>query len=325
MNKDIFIERYKRFGISDQEIAIHLQTVLDFENYVDKDIDDTNEEDIKKYFHYLIETNKNKYENVIHFARYYYYIGKQNEYIHMTKYFNSIGVLENIVERITLYDTKETQEKIIKEITLPPFGTDSKELPKYTAEFIKKLEKYIPRVSCNKILAGNNHQIPATSFDKEKEYYENAVSFEQYLKERHKRKVEELQYHYDNNLIWFEQVISKEAVEYVASNQEILSGVIDNDKLYITKIPYDIDNFLREDDTLMKRYYACHCSFVRENILKQTDNIPKEWCYCSGGFAKYPFEVVLNQELNITLLETPINGDLVCRFEVDLKNINYKK
>ncbi len=50
----------------------------------------------------------------------------------------------------------------------------------------------------------------------------------------------------------------------------------------------------------------------------------KEWCYCSGGYAKYPFEIILEQDLEVKLLETPLDGDHVCRFEIDLTNVKYK-
>jgi len=325
MNKELFIEKYQKLNVSKVDTELYMKTIIDFEEFASKDIKDTNISDIKNYFIHLIDTNRNTYGNVIHFARYYYYIDKKEEYIHMTKYFNSLGVLENIIDRISLFESKEKQDEIIKEIQLPPFGLDSTELPKYTKEFMDKLNKHLPRVKCDKILAGNNHGIPKSSFDKEKEFYDQASSLEIYLKNRHQRKVEDLTYHLENNIVWFEQIITKEAIDFVQSNQEILSGVVENDKLYVTKIPYDLENYLNTTDDKLKRYYACHCSFVRESIFNEKDNIPKEWCYCSGGFAKYPFEVILDQDLDIKLLKTPIDGDYVCRFEIDLNGIEYKK
>jgi|LGVF01.2.fsa_nt_gb hypothetical protein len=325
MEKTLFIEKYEKFKLEEEQLNEYIKTIINFEEYIEKDIEESNVEDIKSYFHYLIDSNQNTYDNVIHITRYYYYIDKKTEYIHMTKYFNSRGVLENIVNRIGVYESKEKQALIMKDMYIPPFGIDSNDLPKYTKDFLDKLNKYLPKSSCNKILAGNNHGIPKESFYHEKELYEKSESLKTYLKERHNRKLEELKKHYDNNLIWFEQVITKEAIEYVASNQEILSGSLDGDKLYITKIPYEINNYLNESDELLKRYYACHCSFVRENILSGKEDISKDWCYCSAGFAKYPFEVIFEQELDVKLLKTPLDGDNVCRFEIDLSNVKYKK
>ena len=324
MDRKLFYEKYHKLNIENEKIDEYSQSVTNFEFYIKKDIKDADKKDIKKYIDYLIKSNNNTYNNVIHFARCFYYLNKKVEYIHMTKYFNTIGVLENIIDRITLYESKEKQEEMIKEIVLPPFGTDSEALPKYTKDFMKTLTKHLPKISCQKVLAGNNHRLPKEVFLKEKELYDNAKSFSSYLKDRHERKVEELKRHYEENIVWFEQIITKEAIEYVASNQEILSGVIRDDKLYITKIPYEIDKYLKEEDNKLKRYYACHCSFVRESILSESEDIPKEWCNCSAGFAKFPFEIIFGRELDVKLLKTPIDGDDVCRFVIDLSTVDYK-
>jgi len=325
MNKDLFISRYKTLFDDDNMTKLAINSILTFEQFSNKDIINTTINDIREYMDHLIQTKSNKYNNVIHIARYYYYENMKEHYIHMTSYFNSLGVLEHIVERISLYENDETKNAIMNEIDLPPFGTDITDLPEYTSRFINTLFKHLPTETCNKILAGNNHQIPIESFNAEKDFYNQSPTFEDYLKNRHQRKVLELEQYYKNNQVWFEQIITKDVIDFVRHNPEVLSGVIDNDKLYITKIPYDINNFISAQDDKLKRYYACHCSFVRENILQQKTDIPQEWCYCSGGFAKHPFEAILGQELDVKLLSTPLNGDHLCRFEIDLHNIDYKK
>jgi len=325
MNLKLFKEKYKQIEQNEDSLNKHIQTIINLEKFSNKDIIHTDLEDIKRYVEYLIKNKQNTYYNLVHIARYYSYIGKSELYIHMTKYFNSIGVLENIIDRVGKYDSKENKDELISSITLPEFGTDSTNLPRYTKDFMDKLNKHLPKSKCNKILAGNNHKIPKESFIKEKEIYDTSKSLKEYLKEKHSRKIKELEHYYTNNLVWFEQIITKEAIEYVLNNQEILSGVLEDGKLYITKIPYNINKFLSEKDDTLKRYYACHCSFVRENILSNKEDLPKEWCYCSAGFAKAPYEVIFNQELEVKLLQTPLDGDYVCRFEIDLSDIDYKQ
>lgn len=325
MNHEIFRERYKRFSEEDEAIQLSINTIIAFEHYIEKDIEESTLDDLKAYMNHLIITNANKYNNVIHIARYYYYVDMKDHYIQMTKYFNTLGVLENIVDRIELYGSKELKDKVLQDIELPPFLSDSTDMPHYTKRFLDILNKHIPQDTCNHILAGNNHGIPKESFDQEKQYYNEASSFKEYLLDKHARKVQELTDYYNNNQIWFEQVITPDVIEFVKDNPEILGGTIKDDKLYITKIPYDINNFLNAENDTLARYYACHCSFVRENIKQETEDIPKEWCYCSGGFAKYPFEVLFDQELDVKLLTTPLDGQRLCRFEIDLSNVDYKK
>lgn len=93
-----------------------------------------------------------------------------------------------------------------------------------------------------------------------------------------------------------------------------------DNKLYVTKISYDPDSYLLEKDTSKKKYYACHCHFVRESILNNDFNISADWCYCSAGFAKFPFEVIFNSELEVKVLQSVLKGDLYCRFAIKLNN-----
>ncbi|MDC7242593.1 MAG: hypothetical protein PQJ44_01100 [Sphaerochaetaceae bacterium] len=325
MNRDIFIDKYEGLNISKDEMEQAIQSIINFEKFIINDIEKATINDIERYMKHLIESGNNKYSEVIHFARYFCYVNMQDNYLHMTKYFNSLGVLENIVERIGVYESEDIKEIFLGDLELPPFGTSPKEMPRYTNQFIKRLLSQIEIEKCRHILAGNNHQIPDKKFSIEKAYYDNSISLKDYLKERHQRKVKELINFYENNRIWFEQIITPDVISFVKNNQEILSGVLKDNKLYITKIPYDINNYLKAKDAISKSYYACHCSFVRENILSNKEDIPKTWCYCSGGFAKRPFEVILGKSLNVKLLESAIDGDDFCRFEIDLTNIDYKK
>jgi hypothetical protein len=134
-----------------------------------------------------------------------------------------------------------------------------------------------------------------------------------------------LQQYCDEKKIWFEQVITQEVIDYVRSNQEILSAVRDGDQLYVTKIPYDTLSHLAESEPRKKAFYACHCPFARESILSVTQSISENWCYCSGGFEKFPFDVILGQELKVKVLNTALKDDPICRFEISLAGVEYKK
>jgi len=175
------------------------------------------------------------------------------------------------------------------------------------------------------VLTGNNHGLSEDSQLSEKIEYENSNSLNEYLSSRHKRKVLELTKHYQESRIWFEQVITEEVIAHVKSNQEILSAKLENNCLYITKIPYDTLAYLTSLDKTTKRYHGCHCPFAREAILKNKTQVDQLFCYCSAGFAKFPFEVILGQKLPIKVLESIIGGSEICRFEINLENIEYKK
>lgn len=83
-------------------------------------------------------------------------------------------------------------------------------------------------------------------------------------------------------------------------------------------IPYDTKAWLDAKDPSEKLYFACHCPFVREGLKDGTLDVNKDWCYCSAGFAKYPFEVIFDRTLEVELLETPLKGDIQCRFRIKI-------
>jgi len=97
------------------------------------------------------------------------------------------------------------------------------------------------------------------------------------------------------------------------------ASVCEKGKLYTIKILYDIVGFLNAKNDKEKNYCACHCTFAREVILSKEENVPSDWCYCSAGFAKFPFEMILGKKLNVKVLSSALDGDGLCRFEIDLE------
>jgi len=66
----------------------------------------------------------------------------------------------------------------------------------------------------------------------------------------------------------------------------------------------------------MKRYHACHCPLARASILEGDPDISPTWCYCSGGFEKFQFDVIFDEDVGVEVLESALAGDQRCRFAV---------
>ena len=326
MKTDGFIKLYKDRGYDDKAIddaVSQLQEAEKFFKEHNAEFEEVTVDLVKKYVNYLIENDKNSLEALLAAARYFHLIKNNDVYIHFTKILGGLGVIENIKKRIEIYAGKQKAEEVMEGFTMPPLGTPIEEMPEYTKKLIKMIKAALEPDMYRKILAGNNHGVPKESMQLEKEFYQNSASIDDYLKERHQRRVEELQRYCDSDTVWFEQIITQDVVDFVAGNQEILSAKREGNKLYVTKIPYDIVNYLKETDKKKKNYYACHCTFARESIMSDEKNVDSEWCYCSAGFAKFPFEVIFDRELDIKLLKSALDYDDICRFEIDLGD--YKK
>jgi len=257
--------------------------------------------------------------------RYFKMIEKHDLFIHLTKYTGAIGVVESILTKLSKVANPLTTKEIMDQMTPPELGTNLLDITHFTKDFIQLLEHKLSEKELRLVLADNHHQIPKEAFIQEKIYYENAPTLEDYLKDLHQRKVDELKTFYEAKKVWYEQEITEEVIDYVKSNQEIMSAVLKDDALYITKIPYDTSKFIQAESHLDKAYYLCHCPFAREAVKHYGDYISANWCYCSGGFTKFPFDIIFDQPLEIELLESALRLDLSCRFKIDLSHVDYKK
>lgn len=316
---------YQRNKINNEQFDYAIHLLEAFEDVINTNIDDASLEALDQFIEDLVAKNEMNIAAIVVFMRYYRMIKRNDLFIHLTKYTGGLGVIESILERLEKIVGPEKCKTITSQVDIPALGTPPSRFPEFTASFIELLEKSLDANTLRRVLASNHHQIPETAFLEERTHYENAETFDQYLKELHDRKVKVLEKHLHDGTVWFEQNITQEVVDFVKSNQEVLSAVRSGDTLYITKIPYDVEAFLKADTPIEKAYHACHCPFAKESIGKNKNQISDTWCYCSAGFAKFPFDVLFNRELKATVLENAIRGDLLCRFSISLEGIDYKK
>lgn len=320
---------YERNHLKEEEYDFAVSVLKTFNGYSSEhfqmDIDELNSHQLDQYIAHLKQDNTITIPLVVVLMRYYRIIKRHDLFIRLTQYTGGLDVIENILIRVKQYAGVDVLKQISEGLVIPSFGTSPEDMPQFTELFMKRLEQEIEPGLMKRILAGNNHGVPKSAMLDEKVLYEAALSLEVYLKERHERKVLELQQFCDEHRVWFEQSITQEVVDFVKSNQEILSAVLIDDKLYQTKIPYDTVAYLNSKSAEERRYYACHCPFAREAILNPKHAISKNWCYCSAGFEKYLFEVIFDRELPIECLSSALHTDDLCRFVIDLSDVDYKK
>ena len=322
MKEQLLRELYKTRNYDTATTDEAIGFVMDMEASLATDgipIDEPSLGAIKKYLAKVVSLKKNSPTRLLALARYYFVINKHDIYIYFTKLFGGYGVMDNIKKRLEWHTDKETLEVVFEGLDEPALGSPPESFPEFTSAFMKRLKKYLSPAIYRLVLAGNNHQIPEESMQNEKKLYEESASLDEYLKGRHERNVAEIQQYCDEGKVWYEQEITQDMVDYVKSNQEILSAIREGNKLYVTKIPFNGINYLATDDPVLKTYYACHCPFARERILDESkNNVDADWCYCSAGFAKFPFEIIFGEELEVEMLQSALKGDPVCRFAITL-------
>ena len=314
-----FRKHLKGRGLNEETADFSVTAVRAFEAYLKQrktSFESAGLDTLKDYVSLLIRENKNSMDRLVALARYYRFARKNDHFIYLVSILGARNVLPDMGERLAAVAGEEVRRKVFEGFELPPLGSPQENYPHLTKKIVDGLEAELPSETCRNVLTWNYHKVPVEAFKEKKERFEKASSIDEFLKDEHRRFVEELTGYMERGEIWYEQEITPKVVELVKDNQEIQNGVRHGDTIYVTKIPFAPKQYLAEKDPIMKRYYACHCQLVRTAIRDGNPKIPSVFCYCSGGYEKLPYDVIFGEPVEIKLLESALKGDMRCRFAI---------
>lgn len=245
------------------------------------------------------------------------FIGDKASGTYLITLLGTLGVMESQEKRLCELFGSEVAEKVFSGLAFPPLGSDLTAYPQAISAYLERLRELLSPAECQRVLAGNHHGINSDGFKEDKRLWLDSPDLETFLQQKHQRLVANLDEHASTGKLWFEQYISKEVVDYVKEHQEIQTGVLAGNRIITQKIPYNPDAWLKVTDSKMKRFYACHCPFVRLSIMqdKPVDDLR---CYCSGGFTKLFFDYLFETDLEVELLESVLSGGETCKFAIKL-------
>ncbi len=307
--------------VTGEDADFAVNAVKEFEKYLKKSgrsFESADLDALKGYVSLLMSEGENSWDRLVAIARYCNLAKKNDYYIYFTSILGARNVLPYIGERLAATAGEETKRRVFQDFELPPLGTPQESYPKLTKMIMDRMEAELPSKTCRQILTWNYHRVPAEAFKEKKERFEKANSIDEYLKDEHKRLIEEMNGLIEEGKVWYEQEITLEVLEFVRDNQEICTGVRQSDKIYLTKIPYAPKQYLMEKDLTLKRYYACHCPLARSAIRDREPEISPMFCYCSSGFEKFGFDVIFDEPVKVELLESVLKGDMRCRFAIEI-------
>jgi hypothetical protein len=281
-----------------------------------KRLDTATVDDVKLYVSELMAGGLNTFERVVSLQRYLNLIGRSEEAVQLYFLLSATLIYGSISDRLALLNGEEARRRVFGRVQVPPVGAPTEAFPAVTRRLMESLAEELSPEKYRRVLAGNHHRVPAAAFDKHKEWLREAGSLDGFLKKVHDEAVAEITRYMEEGRMWYEQVITPEVVELVQGNQEILSAVRDGEWLYMTKIPFAPKDWLVERDPKVKRFLACHCPLARSAIASGEADLPLDWCYCSGGYEKWMFDVVFGAETEVEVLESAVAGSDRCRFRV---------
>ncbi len=321
MDEERFRKSLKK-GISEKAIQHSIGIVRETEAFLKnklkiEDFGQASIDDLRSIVQYFFENGKNTWENLLALLRYSRFAGNREIEVALLELLDGSDVLENLATQVKKTVGEKRHREILEGIKLPPLGTFSTEKPKTTKKLMERLEAELGEEGCKEVLLSGPHAGPKKAYFPERKAFMESQGIDDFLKRRHKEYIDELEQHMKERTLYFTQEIDKQVLDYVRNTPTCQNGVREGNIIYVTKIPYMAKQYLNEKNERMKRYYYCHCPWVREAIKSSIDISPN-FCYCSAGFEKRLWDVIFGRSVKADVIETVLKGDLICRFAIHI-------
>jgi hypothetical protein len=322
LDEEGFRDYYIKRNVKEETIRVHVGVVKDFEvflkkKYGNRDFTSSSPGDMQSFVEHLMQTGKNTIDSFVALIRYANFVNKREIVAFLFGFIEGFGALEKLSETLEQTMGESKRDEILAGINLPPLGTDPKDKPKIAKRIMERLEATLDEKTLKEIMSSGLDVGPKEWYLPLREKFLKSQDIDDFLRKRHQEAVEMLEKHSREKSMFYAQEIDEEVVDYVRNNPEVMGGVREGDIIYETKIPYMTKKYLHEKDGKLKRYYACHCAWVREAI-KSGLKISPNFCYCSAGYHKRPWDIIFDQPVKADVIKTVLKGDLVCRFAINI-------
>jgi len=254
---------------------------------------------------------------IIGLWRYFPFIEAHHHMEELLDIAESYSAMDTLYDRIAEWHDEAVREEIFQGIEIPPLGAHPEKKPQVTKLVMKRLKEKLGKEKTIALLRPCLHGGPPVGTDKEK--FQELKDLDQFLTLKRQDFLSEVEQHKNDGTAMFAQLVDDEVLEYVKTIPTMGAGVRDNNKIIITKVPYQIKRFLTADSDPMRRYYWCYCPWVRGAIKDGTEQeISRNFCYCSGGYFKLYWDEIFDQAINVEPLQTALWGDMVCKFAIEI-------
>jgi len=317
MQEEIFIEYLKSQNEQENTIESYVGFVRKIDDYFKKEkiafgIDKSYLKDLQMYLK-LWEVDKSKKERFLLAMKIYGKATDNNNLIANANRLLGRGTwLSRLEETLDEYVGEELQKQIMEAGGPIKHTSTAAKKAVWTKCMMDCLEANVDEKTCKDILNNNLHfkSPKSPSFKKLKRMYEKSGSIDvvlQHLHDKWKKLIGD-RYGYDSP-----------EYKYVEADPTMEAGKREGNIVYVSKIPYQIEQFIEAKDEKTKRYHYCHCPWVRESIMKtEAEQVSHIFCNCSGGWHKVPFEGIFEQSLEVDLVKSVLKGDNICTFAIHL-------
>lgn len=319
-----FIREGKRVpkGLTEKTVRSHIKIVKEFEAFLKakgkkKDFANAGAREVKSFIAHLAEEGRSAFDEFLGLLRYSRFCGNADVEFALIMALDGAKVMDDLLEVVRKKHGKRKYEEVFGGFEPPAIGTPAKKMPKATCAFMGRLESGLGVDGAREVLLVGVHAGSPKYYVHERKMLREAEDIDDYLRMRREKMIELLEGHERDKTPFYNQMIDKDALDFVRANPEVAGGVRRGRKIYQTKIPYMMIEYLKEKDERMKRYYGCHCLLARESILTG-EKMSRNLCYCSAGYEKMPYEVAFGKPVKTEVLKSILWGDTVCRFAMEI-------
>lgn len=316
MDKKGFHQFLETRELSESEIEESISLAERFENFLKAS--KPTKEDVKTFSVFLIEEGINTQANFYALARYGRFLGNNEVYVAVVDLLDGAEAMDSLYEKAGQVLGEQKRDKVFEGVKLPPLGLPNDEKVKVTQVVMERLESLAAPQECDEILSNSLRHLEDAWFRDEKQLYLDCQNLDEFLDKNAQNFIAQLERLKDEGQLFFTQEITDKVIEYVRSQPMIARGVREGDILYEVKIPHMTKEYLAETDEQMKRYYYCHCPWVKEALKSGDARISPTFCSCSAGFHKKRWEVIFGQPLRAEIVESVLKGDKWCKIAIHL-------
>ncbi len=321
MDESAFREQLRKRHLDPGTIDRSVASVRHFEAFLAADdrsrsVDGASAEDIRRYVEVLDRAGKAEPESLLAIARYARFVRNDEVTVAVLERIDGAEVPVRLREKLNELAGPTRADQVFAGLDIPSVAAT----PDERASFMGVLADRVlqdPEVA-TAALTSNLHYQPKEAFAEERERFLAAPDIDWFVEDEHRRYVEFLTQLKDREELYFTQPITDDVIAYVRDTLTCGGGVRHGDEIHVTKIPYQADEYLHESDEQRKRYLYCHCPWVKASLLHPETRVSPGFCQCSAGFEKQYWDAVLDRPVEVGVVQSVLQGDLVCEFAVHL-------
>ena len=265
----------------------------------------------------MIQDGENTRENIIALARYGQFLKNDLVYIAVVELLDGTEAMDNLHARLADVAGAQKRDAVFAGINLPPLGTSNTQRPPITQAVMDRLENLIAPETYRPLLS-NCLRTLGDADPAERQKFLACKNLNEFLQKKGDEYIAYLTQLARDKRLYFTQAITAEVIAYVERQPEIRQGVRVGNVIYEAKIPHQTIEYLAETNEQLKRYFYCHCPWVKESLKTNAVRVSPTFCLCSSGFHKKYWEGVFGQTIQIEVVETVLTGAMWCKFAIHL-------